>query len=277
MKLEGYFDRVAEAANFLSHRGFISKMAVVLSSGLDPFIDGVKKSHAIRSVEIPHFPKAKCEGHKGDLIFGEWGGRPIAVMKGRFHYYEGLSPQEVVFPYFVLRDLGCDFLITTNAVGGVRNDLHPGNIMAVTDHINMTGTNPLIGLSVQYPKHQFPSMQSVYDPELLRIAERVASEQSIELKKGVFLANSGPSYETPAEIRMFRSWGADTVGMSTVLENIAAKYLQMRILSLNIIANASADRHTGTMSHQEVLEAVKQASTKVVTLLEGVVSDIAKL
>lgn len=277
MKLEGYFDRVGEAANFLSQKAFPPKMAVVLSGGLGAFVDGMRQTRVIAAKEIPHFPRTRVEGHKGELIFGQWGGIPIVALKGRIHYYEGVAPQEVVFPYFVLRDLGCDFLVTTNAVGGVRNDLKPGDIMAVTDHINLMGTNPLVGLTVQYPKNQFPSMQDVYDPELLRLAERVAREQNIELKKGIFLANLGPSYETPAEIRMCRSLGADSVGMSTVLENIAAKYLQMRILTLNIIANEAADRHNGKMSHQEVLAAMKKSAAKVVTLLEGVVSEIAKL
>lgn len=277
MKLEGYFDRVGEAANFLSQKVTPPKIAVVLSGGLETFVDGMRQTRVISSKEIPHFPRTRVEGHKGELIFGQWGGVPVVALKGRIHYYEGVTPQEVVFPYFVLRDLGCDFLVTTNAAGGVRNDLKPGDIMAVTDHINLMGANPLVGLTVQYPKNQFPSMQDVYDPELLRLAERVAREQNIELKKGIFLANIGPSYETPAEIRTCRSLGADTVGMSTVFENIASKYLQMRVLTLNIIANDAADRHGGKMSHQEVLAAMKKSAAKVVTLLEGVVSEIAKL
>lgn len=276
MKLEPYFQKVAEAAAFLSQRVQRPKIVVVLSGELGSFADGMRNTQTIASGDVPHFFKSRVEGHQGEMVFGEWGGVPIAVLKGRHHYYEGLTPQEVVFPYFVLRELGCDFLISTNAVGGIRNDLHVGDIMMVQDHINMMGSNPLIGITVQRSKDQFPSMQEVYDLQLMQVASEVAQEQSIELKKGIFLATHGPSYETPAEIHMYRSFGADTVGMSTVFENIAAKYLGIRILTFNIIANPSADRHKGKMSHKEVLETMHKSKDKVVTLLEGVVSEIAK-
>jgi len=278
MALENYFEEVAEAASFLKKQiEELPKLVVVLSGGLDAFVKGVQKSQSILSTDIPHFPKAKAEGHKGELIFGLWENLPIVCLKGRFHFYEGLSPQEVVFPYFVLGEMGVQFLVTTNAVGGVRMDLNTGDIMLVTDHINMMGTNPLIGLSVQRSTDQFPSMQEAYDPQLNSITEEVAKANNLELKKGVYLANPGPTYETPAEVKAFRGLGADSVGMSTVFSVIAAKYLKMRTLTLNIITNPSADRHTGQMKHDEVLEAMRKAQDKVVTLLKGVVSAVAKL
>lgn len=276
--LSDYFNQVQEAARFLKKQGIQApKVAVVLSGGLGQFVHGVKNPKTFSSDQIPHFPKARVEGHKGEFIFGEWDRMPLVVLKGRNHYYEGLSPQEVVFPYFVLRELGATMLITTNAVGGLRLDLNAGDIMVVEDHINMMGTNPLIGLSVVRPKDQFPSMQKAYDEKLITLAQEVARGLKIELKKGVYLGNPGPSYETAAECKMFRSFGADTVGMSTVFEVIAARFLKMRVLTLNIIANISADRHAGVMQHTEVLETMKKAEGNVVRLLEGLVGPLAKL
>lgn len=253
------------------------KLLLVLSGGLSDFVHEMKNAVALRSAEIPHFPKAKTEGHNGEIVFGHYHDFPIAVMKGRFHYYEGLSPQEVVFPYFVLNELGVKFLVTTNAVGGVRPDLKAGDIMVVTDHINLMGTNPLIGLSVLRPNDQFPSLQRAYDPQLISLAEQAAKSQKISLNKGIYLANAGPSYETPAEIRMYRMMGADAVGMSTVFEVIAARFMKMQVLAFNIIANLSADRHPGEMRHDEVLQAMQKSQAKVLGLLREVVTSIAKL
>ena len=273
-----YFKKVSEAAEFL--KGKIEekpRLILVLSGGLDTFVQALGHPKKLRSSEIPHFPKARAEGHSGELLFSQYNHLPVVVMKGRYHYYEGLTPQEVVFPYFVLQELGAQFLVTTNAVGGVRADLNPGDLMLVEDHINFMGTNPLIGIAVQRPQDQFPSMQKAYDPELIILAEKLAQQEKIELKKGIYLANSGPSYETPAEVCAYRSLKADTVGMSTVFEVIAARFLKMRVLTFNIITNPSADRHVGDMNHKEVLQAMQQAEEKVVRLLKGVLGGIAKL
>lgn len=278
MSFENYFENVSKAAAFLREKTAAPpKLLLVLSGGLSDFVHEMKNPVSLRSADIPCFPKAKTEGHNGEIIFGNYQNFPIAVMKGRFHYYEGLSPQEVVFPYFVLNELGVKFLVTTNAVGGVRPDLKGGDIMVVTDHINWMGTNPLIGLSVLRPSDQFPSLQRAYDPQLISLAEQAARAQKISLNKGVYLANTGPSYETPAEIRTYRMMGADAVGMSTVFEVIAARFMKMRVLAFNIIANLSADRHPGEMRHDEVLETMHQSQTKVMTLLREVVTSIAKL
>lgn len=278
MAWENYFDWVKEASSFLARSLKLKpRLTVVLSGGLKTFAAKLTKTQTILAADIPHYPQSKAEGHKGELIFGLWKDFPIVCLQGRSHYYEGLSPQEVVFPYFVLRELGCEFLITTNAVGGIRLDLDTGDVMVVTDHINMMGTNPLIGLSIQRPTDQFISMQKAYDPKLIDLAEEVAKAQKLNLKKGIYLGNPGPSYETPAEIKAYRQWGADSVGMSTIFEVIAANFLKMRVLTLNIIANPSADRHGGIMNHQDVLRSVQNAETKVVTFIEGVVTAIAKL
>lgn len=269
--LKNYFNHVAESAEFLKKN--ISQppeIILVLSGGLSSFVGDLKDPKSLKSVDIPHFPKPKAEGHSGEVIFGNWNSLPIAVLKGRSHFYEGLTPQEVVYPYFVLNQLGAKFLVTTNAVGGIRNDLDAGDIMVVEDQINMMGTNPLIGLSVQRSQNQFPSMQKAFDPELIALTSLVAKKQKIKLKKGVFLGTTGPNYETPAEIKAFRNLGADSIGMSTVFEVIAARFLNIRVLALNIITNPSADRHTGEMKHSEVLSAMQKAEAKVLKLLEGI-------
>ncbi|MDP2600667.1 MAG: purine-nucleoside phosphorylase [Deltaproteobacteria bacterium] len=275
--MEHYFQKVEESAAYLKAKlQTPPKLLLVLTGGLQKFLETIKDQQIFKSTEISHFPAPKAEGHTGQIIFGRFQGLPVAVMMGRSHYYEGLSPQEVVFPYFVFNKLGVDQLITTNAVGGIRTDLKGGDIMAVTDHINMMGTNPLIGISVLTPSDQFTSMQKAYDPEWIKMAQKIAKQNKVVLKKGVFLGTTGPSYETPAEIKAFRSLGADTVGMSTIFEIITARYLKMRVLTLNMIANPSADRHKGEMTHKEVLQTIQKSQEKMVRLLKGVVSALVQ-
>ena len=270
-----YFPKVDEAAAWLQKRTSIQpRLLVVLSGGLDAFATALEKPTVLSTRDIPHFPQSRAEGHAGKLVFGTWKGIPLVVCQGRQHYYEGHAPQEVVFPYFVLNALGVKTLITTNAVGGIRHDLNPGDILLVTDHINMMGTNPLIGLAIQRKTDQFTSMTNAYHADLRELAKGVATKQNITLKEGVYIACTGPSYETPAEIKSYRTIGADTVGMSTVFEVTAANFLGMKVLTLSIITNPAADRHGGVMNHAEVLEAMKGAAEKVVNLLRGIVEEI---
>ncbi|HPQ80387.1 MAG TPA: purine-nucleoside phosphorylase [bacterium] len=277
MDLSNYFQQVDEAANWLSGRVKIKpEIAVVLSGGLGDFADGLSDREEITSSDVPHFPRARAEGHSGKLLFGRHVGVPVVAMVGRFHFYEGHSPQAVVFPCFVLSKLGVKTLVTTNAVGGVNADFAPGDVMLVEDHINMMGMNPLIGLAIQRKTDQFTGLTNAYDGELRAIAEGVATKQGLPIKKGVYLATSGPSYETKAEIRAFRQMGADAVGMSTVPEIIAANFLGMRCLTFSCIANPAADLHAGTMNHAEVLSAMNSLAPKVVSLLRGVVEEIGK-
>lgn len=276
--MQNYFAQVREAADFLRKKISSSpKLVLVLSGGLEGFLKGIEKPLKLLSTDIPHFPRARAKGHKGELIFGRFEGLPLVILNGRYHYYEGLSPQEVVFPYFVLGELGPKFLVTTNAVGGIREDLNPGDLLLVEDQINAMGTNPLIGLAVQNPENQFPGMENAYDPELRGLAEETARENKVKIHQGIFVGTPGPSFETPAEIRMYRLWGADTVGMSSVFEVIAARYLKMRVLTLNIVTNRAAGLETGPIRHEDVLAVMKQSQTKVLTLLQGVLRGIARL
>ena len=274
MDLGNFFPHVDEASRWLRERvKIVPRMIVVLSAGLGGFVDDMQEAEVVSSSEIPHFPKARAEGHEGKLVFGSMHGVPVVAMSGRFHLYEGHAPHEVVFPYFALANLGARMLVTTNAVGGVNKRLRTGDIMLVTDHINMMGVNPLVGIAVQRPHDQFTSMIDAYDPALQRLAKRVAKRVGIKLRQGVYLATIGPSYETKAEVGAFRKLGADAVGMSTVPEVIAAKFLNLRVVALSCIANPAADHHRGRMAHEEVLEAMAKLAPRAVRLLEGIVAE----
>jgi purine-nucleoside phosphorylase len=278
MEYTEFFQRVEETAAFISSKVHVQpKAAIILTAGLEDYADGFVDHVDIGYADAPHFASARAEGHEGKLVFGQRSGLPLVAMQGRFHFYEGHHPLEVVFPYFVLHELGVKILITTNAVGGIRHDLQPGDIVLITDHINMMGMNPLVGIATLKESDQFTDMTEAYDEELVEVVRRAAGMSGIALKEGVFAAVSGPSYETKAEIRALRVLGADAVGMSTVPEVIAARFVGMRVLSLSCVANAAADRHDGKMSHGEVLDAMSAAAPKFVQLLSVVTNELSKL
>jgi len=277
MDYSNFYERADEAAAFLKGKLPIEpRVTVVLTAGIGPFADDLEDAVTMKFDDIPGFPKARAEGHKGEMVCGKKAGVPVIAMKGRFHYYEGHHPATIVFPHFVFARLGVKTLVTTNAVGGIRNDFDAGDIVLINDHINMMGMNPLIGLAVEREHDQFTSLTNAYDPELQNLARRVAQMSEIWIKEGVFAAVSGPSYETKAEVSAYRRLGADIVGMSTVPEVIAANFLGMKVLSLSIVANPAADRHAGELSHDEVLEAMNAAGPKLVTLLNSIVGELFK-
>lgn len=277
MLMENYFAEVEEAAEWVKHHASIKpRIAVVLSAGLGRLVDDISDAKIISSADIPHFPTSKAEGHSGKLYFGTLAGVKLVALSGRYHYYEGHSPQSVVFPHFVLAKLGVKILITTNAAGGVNQSFKPGDIMMIDDHINMMGINPLIGIATQRKHDQFTNMTTAYDPALRKLATEVAGELKVEIKNGVYLATSGPSYETKAEVRSYRQMGADAVGMSTVPEIIAANFLGLRCLGFSCIANPASDIHEGEMSHSEVLTAMHAMAPRMISLLSGVIEKIGK-
>jgi purine-nucleoside phosphorylase len=272
IEFSDFFKKADEAAKYIEERvAMTPEVLVVLTGGMAAFVDAMEGRQTIPFSDIPHFTEARAEGHEGRVVFGILHGKRVAVMQGRFHYYEGHHPTSVVFPLFVFEKRGVRTLITTNAVGGIRQDLEPGDVMLIVDHINMMGINPLIGLAMEREEDQFTSLTAAYDPRLLKIIKRVAGNLGMSLKEGVFAAMSGPSYETKAEVRALRTLGADAVGMSTVPEVIAANFLGLKVASLSCIANAAADRHGGEMSHEEVLLAVSEAAPRMIELLNAVV------
>lgn len=277
MDYDTFFPKVDEAAAFLKQKIKTGpRVLVVLTGGLDEFVNGLEETTVFGCADIPNFPKTRVEGHAGKVVFGKWKGVPLVTMQGRYHYYEGHTPQAVVFPYFVFEKLGVKAVVTTNAVGGINSTFRPGDIMVVADHINMMGTNPLIGIAVQRKNDQFTGMTNAYDTGLREIAFAMAKKEEINLKIGTYMGVPGPSYESRAEIKAYREMGADAIGMSTVFEVIACNYLKLKVLAFNCIANPAADLHKGEMHHEEVLKAMNQMQPKLIKLLRGVVEEIGK-
>lgn len=264
------FAQYQESAQFLKHRlgNFQPKVAMVLGSGLGYLGDLVEHAIVVPYGEIPHFKHSTAPGHKGQLVFGTLAGKNVAVMQGRLHAYEGYTFEEVCFPLRVLRLLGCDKLVITNACGGVNLDLRVGDICLITDHIKFFMDSPLRGKNLDEFGTRFPDATHLYTPRLQEVARNVAKAQGLPLKEGVYMYFPGPSYETPAEIRAIRVLGADLVGMSTVPEVLAAGHAGMEVLGFSLVSNAAAGIVEGaTLSEQEVLDAAAAAKERFSQLI----------
>jgi len=251
----------AEAAEFIRERsGVEPKVAVVLGSGLGAFADDIQNAVSIPYADIPHFVRSTVEGHAGRLVLGKIGDTPVAVQQGRFHYYEGYSMEQVIFPMRVFSQLGIGAVILTNAAGSLKSEMPPGQLMLITDHINFMGVNPLRGPNDERFGPRFPDLSSVYDSGfqtlIAKEAEAIASKHKIGdiIHRGIYCALSGPTYETPAEIRLFRLLGADAVGMSTVPEAIVASHSGMRVAGISCITNYAAGMTEEPIDHSEVME-----------------------
>jgi purine-nucleoside phosphorylase len=251
-------------------------VGVVLGSGLGGFAQALEKPAVIPYREIPDFPASTAIGHKGELVLGTSGGVPVAVMAGRVHLYEGYRPDEVVFPVRVLARLGVKVLILTNAAGSVNVNYKPGELMVISDHINLMGVNPLVGPNEEQLGPRFFDMSDAYDPALREIAEKACWKAGVTVRHGVYVAVSGPSYETPAEIRAFRTLGADAVGMSTVPEVIAARHMGVRVLAISCITNLAAGVSKKKLDHLEVLEVGRKAQASLNDVLARIIQEAAK-
>lgn len=247
--------------------------ALVLGSGLGHLADQITGAARIRYHEIPGFPIPTVEGHQGELVVGTLGGKPVIAQSGRFHMYEGHPAQMAALPVRVFAAFGVTTLILTNAAGGVRRSFAPGTIMLIADHLNLTGRSPLEG-PVRPGEIRFPDLTVAYDAELRATARRVAQARKIALEEGVYAGLLGPSYETPAEVRMLERLGADAVGMSTVVEVIAARALGLRCIGFSTITNAAAGIGGGTLSHAEVMEIAGKTGESLGRLVEGVVASL---
>jgi len=265
---ENIFNKAEEAAAAIRERIAVApRVAIVLGSGLGSFAERVEEPVAIAYTAIPHFPHATVEGHTGRLLAGTVAGTPVAVMQGRVHAYEGYSPEEVTFPVRVLGRLGITTLVVTNAAGGVRLDLKQGQLVLLSDHINLTGRNPLAGPNDPRLGQRFFDMTYAYAKRLRLLAQMAAAGHGIKLAEGVYLGVPGPSFETPAEIRAFRSWGADLVGMSTVHEVIVARHMGMEVLGISCVTNMAAGILDQPLNHEEVMETGARAQANLTTLL----------
>jgi purine-nucleoside phosphorylase len=272
--LLGQLDEAADAIRVKARQAPV--VGLVLGSGLGAFAEGLSDRVAIPYDRIPHFPvPSGIVGHAGELVLGRVGKTPVVVLSGRVHFYEGRAMSEVVFPARVLARLGVRAVILTNAAGGVRLTFRPGDLMVLTDHINGLGANPLAGANEDALGPRFPDMSAVYDARLRSVLKAEASRLRIPVRQGVYVGLLGPSYETPAEIRMWRKLGVDAVGMSTVPEAIALRHAGVRVAGISTITNMAAGILKKPLNHAEVLETTRRVGSRFVRLLEAAVPRIA--
>jgi purine-nucleoside phosphorylase len=273
MEQATYFERVEQAAADVKRRaGSVAPdVAIVLGSGLGEFANRLQDAVAAPYGDLPHWPASKIIGHEGRLVVGTLGGRRVAALSGRAHYYEGHDLRTVTFAARVMARLGVKVLILTNAAGGINVKLTPGTLMVIDDHINLLGSNPLVGANEDAFGVRFPDMTEVYSRRLRGVADAVAREQGLPIGHGVYVAVHGPSYETPAEIRFLRTIGADAVGMSTVPEAIVARHMGVEVLGISCISNAAAGVLPKPLNHDEVMEVARQVRDAFAALLEGII------
>jgi len=280
-----YYDEVGEAAAFLKSRlgALVPRVGIVLGSGMGAVAEAVADAAVVPFGEIPHFPRSTVEGHSGRVVGGLLGGAPVAVLQGRVHSYEGYRPLEVTFPMRVLGALGVRAVVLTNAAGGIKDGYRLGQLVALGDHINMMGWNPMTGPNE--PRFalkagaglRFFDMTEAYSRRLRALAKEAAEEEGFALEEGVYLATPGPSFETPAEIRAFRTLGATLVGMSTVPETIVARHMGVEVLGISCVTNLAAGLGTSPLSHQEVFETGRQVEGRLAGLLMRLAPRMAAL
>src|SRR3954468_12743544 len=252
------------------------KLGLILGSGLGVLADEIENPVKIPYNQIPDFPISTVEGHAGQLVFGQLNGVEVVAMQGRFHFYEGYSMDKVTFPVRVMKEMGVEMLIVTNAAGGVNESFSPGDLMIITDHINNMGTNPLVGPNDANLGVRFPDLSEAYSKELRRIARDIADRLHLNVKAGVYFGNPGPVYETPAEIRMVRILGGDAVGMSTVPEVIVARHSGMKVLGISCISNMAAGILDQPLTHDEVIETTERVKADFLQYIKEIVKTIAK-
>jgi len=273
VNLREHLDRAA--AHVQARARLTPGIAIILGSGLGALADQIDAEARIPYAEIPGFPRSTVAGHAGQLILGRLEGKPVAAMQGRVHYYEGYSLAEVVFPVRVMRRLGAAVLLVSNAAGGINRQWHRGDLMIIADHINFMGSNPLIGANDPAVGPRFLDMSQAYDPDLIALAERAALAEGIPIRKGVYVAVHGPSYETLAELRMLGRWGADAVGMSTAPEVIAARHMGMRVLGITAITDMATGEQVLPVTHEEVIAAARELEPKFIRLVRRTVREMA--
>ena len=272
MSTRATYDRVEEAAAAIRARaGLLPDTAIVLGSGLGDFADTLLDAVVTPYDTLPHWPGSGVVGHAGHLTIGNVAGRRVAALAGRVHFYEGHNLETVVFATRVMGRLGVRQIILTNAAGGVNTGFAQGALMIIDDHINLLGSNPLVGPNEDRLGPRFPDMSEVYSVRLRRIADAAAADAGVPVSHGVYVAVHGPSYETPAEIRYLRSIGADAVGMSTVPEAIAARHMGLEVLGISCITNMAAGVLPQPLNHDEVLETARRVRGAFVALLEGII------
>ncbi|MCH5319297.1 MAG: purine-nucleoside phosphorylase [Paramuribaculum sp.] len=268
-------EKIKETADYIRSRNIeIPDVAVILGTGLGALVDFISDKIAIPYTELPNFPVSTVEGHSGNLIFGKLGNRPVLAMQGRFHYYEGYSMKEVTFPVRVMRELGIKTLIVSNAAGGMNKEFRVGDIMIITDHINMFPENPLRGKNLDEHGTRFPAMTRAYDPAMISRADAIAERNSIRVMHGVYVGVSGPTFETPAEYEFYRIIGGDAVGMSTVPEVIVANHAGMRVFGVSVITDLGGKDIEEIPTHEEVQKAAAAAQPSMMKIIRELINEI---
>lgn len=269
------YDKIKKSADYImSITDYRPEIALILGSGLGDLADQLDKKVIIPYKDIPNFKVSEVQGHKSQLVIGYLNGRCVLAMQGRFHYYEGYTQQEITYPIRVFKEIGIDKIIVTNAAGGCNKSFNPGNLMIINDHINFSGSNPLIGKNHDEFGPRFPDMSQAYSKRLISIAKDCAKELSIDVKEGVYMYFSGPTYETPAEIRMARTLGADAVGMSTVPEVIVSRHCGIEILGISCITNMASGILDQPLNHEEVIETSNRVKNDFSSLIKLVIEKI---
>jgi purine-nucleoside phosphorylase len=272
------FTKIQNAAQFLKGKYERSpKIGLILGSGLGVLADEIEQPVKIAYNDIPDFPVSTVEGHAGQLVFGRIQEIEVVAMQGRFHFYEGYSLEKVTFPVRVMKELGVDILIVTNAAGGVNESFSPGDLMIITDHINNMGTNPLIGPNDSRLGVRFPDMSEAYNKELRALAKQISKQLNISTQEGVYVGNTGPTYETPAEVRMIRTLGGDAVGMSTVPEVIVARHAGMKVMGISCISNMAAGILDQPLNHEEVIETTERVKANFLTYVKECIKQFGNL
>ena len=264
--------KIQETAEFLKGKMTTSpETAIILGTGLGSLVNEITDKYEIEYKDIPNFPLSTVEGHSGKLIFGKLGNKEIMAMQGRFHFYEGYSMKEVTFPVRVMRELGIKTLFVSNAAGGMNPDFIIGDLMIINDHINFFPEHPLRGKNIPYGD-RFPDMSAAYDKSLIAMAKEIAAEKEIRIVEGVYLGTQGPTFETPAEYRMFHRMGGDAVGMSTVPEVIVARHCGIRVFGISVITDLGVEGIVVECSHEEVQKAADEAQPKMTTIFREIIN-----
>ncbi|MCX6089719.1 MAG: purine-nucleoside phosphorylase [Candidatus Atribacteria bacterium] len=270
--MENLRSKIQESVRFIQDRiDFQPEVGIILGTGLGALVDDVECDRVIPYQDIPHFPISTVESHHGNLILGELSGKKVMVMQGRFHYYEGYSLVTVTFPVRVMKGMGINTLVVSNAAGGMNRNMKRGDLMIIADHINLMGNNPLIGPNDPELGPRFPDMMKVYDPELRELALTIATEKGMRIHQGTYVVLAGPNFETPAEYRFLIAIGADAVGMSTVPEVIVARHSGMRVFGVSCITDLAVDGVIEEVSEQIVIQAANEAEPKLTMLIRELV------
>ena len=265
-------EKIQETAAFLKSKMHTQpETAIILGTGLGSLVNDITEKYEVNYQDIPNFPVSTVEGHSGKLIFGKLGGKDILAMQGRFHYYEGYNMKEVTFPVRVMRELGIKTLFVSNASGGMNPDYEVDDLMIITDHINFFPEHPLRGKNIPYGP-RFPDMSEAYNKELIRMADEIAAEKGIKVQHGVYIGGQGPTYETPAEYKMFRILGADAVGMSTVPEVIVANHCGIKVFGISVITDLGVEGKIVEITHEDVQKAADAAQPLMTTIMRELIN-----